>query len=63
MVSSGEVGTVGRLQSAVPKLVFSGMAVVGTFLIGQMNFWLVLPGIVLSYGGLIGLSVVGRSRS
>jgi hypothetical protein len=63
MVVSGGTGAVDRLQSAVPKLVFSGMAVAGTFLIGQMSFWFVLPGIVLSYGGLIGLSVVGRLRT
>ena len=70
LVSSGEMGAakvgvlraqkIGRLQSAVPKLIFSGMAVAGTFLIGQMSFWCVLPGVMLSYGGLIGLTVTGR---
>ena len=60
MVVSGGVGAADRLQSAAPKLVFSGMVVVGTFLIGQMSFWFVLPGVVLFYGGLIGLSVAGR---
>ena len=63
MVSSGGAGTAERFHSAVPKLVCSGMAVLGTFLIGQMSFWFVLPGIVLSYGGLIGLSVIGRHRT
>lgn len=60
MVASG--GTRSRLNAAVPNLVFSGMAVVGTFLVGQLSFWFVLPGIVLSYGGLIGLTAVGRYR-
>lgn len=63
MVMSGYAGSVNRLRSAVQKVVFSGMAVVGTYLISQMTLWLVVPGIVLSYGGLIGLSVSGRHRS
>jgi len=61
MVSSGGIRVASRLQLAVPKLVCSGMAVVGTFLISQMSFWFVLPGVILSYGGLIGLSAIGRS--
>lgn len=63
MVSSGGAGTAGRFQTAVPKLICSGMAIFGTFLIGQLSVWFVLPGIVLSYGGIIGLSMIGRDRT
>ena len=58
MVLSGEtVRRDRRLQSACQKLIFLAMAIVGMVLIAQM----ILPGVVLSYGALIGLSVSGRT--
>jgi hypothetical protein len=39
------------------------MAVVGTFLISQLSFWFVLPGVVLAYGALIGMTVCGRGSA
>jgi hypothetical protein len=62
MVLSGEtVRRDRRLQSACQKLIFLAMAIVGMVLIAQMSIWFVLPGVVLSYGALIGLSVSGRT--
>ena len=61
MVLSGETLRRDRLQSACQKLIFSGMAIVGIVLIAQMSIWSILPGIVFTYGALIGLSVSGRA--
>lgn len=63
MVSSGEARVSERLYSAIPRLVFSGMAVVGTFLISQLSFWCVLPGILLSYIALIGMTCCNRGSA
>ncbi|MBS11061.1 MAG: hypothetical protein CME19_05590 [Gemmatimonadetes bacterium] len=62
MVLSGEATAARRLQAELPKLFCSGMAIDVSFLIGQMSLWFVLPSVVLSYAGVIGMSVVGRAR-
>ena len=60
MVSSGEAVTHGRLLAAALTLVTWGMGIVGIYLIAQMSVWHVLPGILLTYGALIGQTVAGR---
>ena len=63
MDSSGEVRVSARFCSAIPRLIFSGMAVAGTFLISQLSFWCVLPGVMLSYIALIGMTVSSRGSA